>query len=205
MDEYLGIIKLWSGTYVPQGYLACNGQTLQVNEYQALYAVLGNIYGGTPGTTFALPDLRSRIPIGTGQGTGLMPYILNNTGGLEGVTLNTSQLPSHTHGASAQGSGATASASVTINAGNAGTTTNNPQGAYWGVAPNAGAFPVKPDTNAKNITMAPDAVTVAIDGDIDLANLTVYASGGNAAHENRQPYTALSYIICVSGYFPPRN
>ena len=209
MDEYLGVIKIFTGNYVPQDYLPCDGRLLSINEYTALYAVLGLTYGGDGRANFALPDLRSRVVVGTGQGISpqgpLTNYPLGVKSGVESVTLSLSQMPAHTHAAQADGSGGSVSATVTVNAGNAGTTTNNPQGAYWGLAPNAGAFPVKPYTNTKSVTMASDAVQVAINGNIQLSNIVISPSGGSTAHENRQPYIALNYMICVNGIFPPRN
>jgi microcystin-dependent protein len=77
--------------------MLCQGQILSVPQYTALFAVVGASYGGNGTTTFALPDLRGRVPIGSGQGTGLSSYKLGGAGGVETVTLSMSQMPAHNH------------------------------------------------------------------------------------------------------------
>jgi microcystin-dependent protein len=79
MEEYIGIIKIFAGKYAPVGWLFCMGQTLSVQQYQALYSIIGNTYGGTPGVNFALPDLRGRIVVGQGDGPGLYPIQISET------------------------------------------------------------------------------------------------------------------------------
>lgn len=91
-DCYLGEIRMFAGNYAPSGWALCNGQLLSISEYNALFALLGNRYGGDGETTFALPDLRGRIPIHTSQN-----YLLGASGGTEEVTLTARQLPAHTH------------------------------------------------------------------------------------------------------------
>ena len=202
MDEYVGIIKIFAGMFAPQGYMFCWGQTLQIQQYQALYAIIGTQFGGDGQTTFKLPDLRGRLPLGAGvsqvSGTN---YLQGTVGGTETVTLNTSQMPMHNHTASTQGS--VAGLSVTVNAGTAGTPTNDPTGAYWGKSPGAGQAQSQDYTNEKNVQMATDAVQV--NGNISGLNVQVGNTGGSQPHNNMQPFLALNFIICVLGYFPPRN
>ena len=109
-------------------------------------------------------------------------------------------MPIHNHPASVQSG--SASFAVTVNAGTAGTTTNDPTGAYRGKSPGTGAQQSQDYTNQKNVTMATDAVQV--NGNITGLNVAVGNSGGNQPHENRQPFLALNYIICVNGIYPPR-
>ena len=78
---YLGQLMMVPFNFCPQGWLACNGQILPINSYTALFSLLGTTYGGKWYKTFALPDLRSRVPLGSGQGTGLSPYNLGQTEG----------------------------------------------------------------------------------------------------------------------------
>jgi microcystin-dependent protein len=205
MEEYMGIVKLFAGAFAPRDWMFCYGQLLSINEYQALYSLLGTYFGGDGRNTFGLPDLRSKVPIGAGQSLGLTNYILGQVGGVEAVTLSLAQMPVHNHTGSVQGSASSLTASVTVNAGTAGTATNNPTGAYWGQAANVGVNPVKPYTNAKNATMASDAVAVQLNGNIQINSLTIGNNGGSLPHENRQPFQALNYIICVNGLYPPRN
>jgi microcystin-dependent protein len=88
---------LFAGNFAPVGWAFCNGQLLPINQNQALFAILGVTYGGDGRTTFGLPDLRGRAPIHFGQGTDLQNYTLGQSGGVETVTLLTTQMPTHTH------------------------------------------------------------------------------------------------------------
>ncbi|MDO6596380.1 tail fiber protein [Oceanihabitans sp. 2_MG-2023] len=96
-DPYLGQISMFAGNFAPRGWAFCDGTLLPINSNQALFSLLGTIYGGDGRTTFALPDLRGRAPIHAGQGPGLSNYSLGQGGGVEQVYLTTNQLPSHSH------------------------------------------------------------------------------------------------------------
>jgi microcystin-dependent protein len=96
-DPYIGQVVIVSFGFAPKGYAECNGQLLPINQYQALFALLGTTFGGDGRTNFALPDLQGRVPIHMGAGPGLQDYILGQTGGEETVTLNINQIPRHTH------------------------------------------------------------------------------------------------------------
>ena len=91
-EAYWGEIRMFAGDYAPRGWLLCNGQLLQIQQYQPLYAIIGNRYGGDGRTTFGLPDLRGRVPVGMGQGAGLAPYNLGQSGGAERNTPAAVQL-----------------------------------------------------------------------------------------------------------------
>ena len=97
MDVYIGAIILFCGNFAPKGWALCNGQLLQISANTALFSILGTTYGGNGVNTFALPDLRGRVPIHPGQGNGLSPYVLGQVGGAESVTLQTVNLPPHNH------------------------------------------------------------------------------------------------------------
>jgi microcystin-dependent protein len=96
-EPYLGEIRIFAGTYAIRGWAFCDGRLLSIAENEALFSLLGTTYGGDGVTTFALPDLRGRVPIHAGQAQGLSPYVLGQTGGSESVTLRAEQLPAHTH------------------------------------------------------------------------------------------------------------
>lgn len=98
-EPYLGEIKIFAGTFAPRGWALCDGQLLQIAQYDALFSLYGTTYGGDGATTFGLPDLRGRIPLHLGQGTGLSNYFLGQKAGVETVTLTNSQMPVHTHAA----------------------------------------------------------------------------------------------------------
>lgn len=101
----IGEIRLFAGNFPPRNWAFCNGQLLSIAQNTALFSILGTTYGGDGRTTFALPDLRSRVPIHAGQGPGLSNYNLGQTGGAENVTLTQNQLPAHNHGVNAVAQG----------------------------------------------------------------------------------------------------
>jgi microcystin-dependent protein len=97
MNQFLGEIRMFAGTFAPVGWEFCNGQLLSIAENDALFALLGTTYGGDGVTTFAVPDLRGRAPIHVGQGPGLSPRVLGEMAGTEYVSLTAAQLPQHYH------------------------------------------------------------------------------------------------------------
>lgn len=97
MEPLLGSIILFGGNFEPRGWAFCNGQSLQIDEYSALYSLLGTTYGGDGLTTFHLPDLRGRVPVHAGQGTGLSSRSPGDAIGHETVTLLPAQVPPHSH------------------------------------------------------------------------------------------------------------
>lgn len=96
-EPFIGEIRMFGGNFAPLGWAFCNGQLLAIAQYDALYALIGTTYGGDGQTTFALPDLRGRIPIHMGTGGGLSPRTLGESSGTETVTLTSDQLPAHDH------------------------------------------------------------------------------------------------------------
>jgi microcystin-dependent protein len=86
MDPLLGQLMIVAFNFAPPGWLLCDGSAYQVNQYQALYALLANRYGGNAGVTFCVPDLRGRFPMGQGAGNGLAPIVLGQTGGSASIT-----------------------------------------------------------------------------------------------------------------------
>jgi microcystin-dependent protein len=96
-DPFIGELKLFPYNFAPRGWAFCNGQILSIAQNTALFSLLGTTYGGNGQTTFALPDLRGRVPISSGQGPGLSNYSLGQQAGSETVTLLSNNLPAHTH------------------------------------------------------------------------------------------------------------
>jgi microcystin-dependent protein len=91
-QPYVGEIRMFAGNFAPAGWMFCEGQLLPISENETLFQLIGTTYGGDGETTFALPDLRGRIPIHQGNG-----FILAETGGAEEITLTVQQIPGHTH------------------------------------------------------------------------------------------------------------
>lgn len=179
MEGYIAQIILFAGTFAPRGWAFCQGQILSISQNTALFSLLGTTYGGNGQTTFALPDLRGRAPIGTGQGPGLSSISLGQMAGTENVTLLITQLPAHTH-------------TVTVNpravteAGD----TSNPTNAYLA---NSGALD-------KEFRAAGTFVNMGA-----TATATSGAAGGSQPFGIRNPYLGMNYIICLEGIFPSRN
>jgi microcystin-dependent protein len=112
---FIGEIRLIGFTFAPRGWAFCNGQLLAIAQNQALFALLGTTYGGNGQTTFALPNLQGRVPVGTGTGAGIATVVLGQAWGTETVTLTSAEMPSHSHG---------------IQASSGRATTNRPTGAF---------------------------------------------------------------------------
>ena len=91
-QPYVGEIRLFGGNFAPAGWMFCDGQLLPISENETLFQLIGTTYGGDGQSTFALPDLRGRVPVHMGAG-----FVLAQTGGVEQVTVTTSQMPAHTH------------------------------------------------------------------------------------------------------------
>src|SRR5215467_6457926 len=96
-EPFLSEIRIFSFRFAPKGWALCEGQLLPINQNQALFSLLGTYYGGDGKSTFALPDLRGRVPLDAGQGAGLSNYAIGTAGGEESVKLAVGQLPSHAH------------------------------------------------------------------------------------------------------------
>jgi microcystin-dependent protein len=108
-QPYVGEIRMFAGNFAPAGWMFCEGQLLPISENETLFQLIGTTYGGDGESTFALPDLRGRIPIHQGNG-----FILAETGGAEEITLTVSQIPAHSHPLLA----ATAGGNINIPGGN---------------------------------------------------------------------------------------
>lgn len=207
MDGVIAEIRGFAGNFAPKGWAFCQGQLLSISQNTALFSLIGTIYGGDGRTTFALPDLRGRVPISSGTGPGLSSRKEGARGGEEVVTLNALQMPSHIHTAAATITGATiggsATAEMNINntAFDAGSEGN---GAYLGFSDAGELYATSTDgSKLKN-----DAISVNTSGltvDVSGASVTVNPTGGSQYHNNMQPYLVINWIICLVGLFPSRN
>jgi len=96
-QPYVGEIRMFGGSFNPAGWMFCDGAVLPISENEVLFQLIGTTYGGDGQETFALPDLRGRVPIHMGQGSGLSNYQIAENGGVESVTLTVQQMPAHNH------------------------------------------------------------------------------------------------------------
>ena len=161
--------------FAPQNWQACDGSLLSISEYDALFALIGTTYGGDGQVTFAVPDLRGRLPIHQGTGPGLSNYVIGQVSGTETVTLNTQQMPAHTHGMIA-----TTAASTALTPG-----TNLLPGTVSG-----DVFYATDLTGATPAPMATQSTTV---------------SGGSQPHDNTMPTLTVQYCIAWAGIYPSQS
>jgi microcystin-dependent protein len=104
-DPFLGEIRMTGFNFAPEGWALCNGQILSIAQNTALFSLLGTTYGGNGTSTFALPNLQGRVAIHQGQGSGLSPYVIGQSSGVQEVILNQSQMPAHNHTVNAVANG----------------------------------------------------------------------------------------------------
>ena len=107
MEAFVGQLLLVGFSFAPEGWAFCDGRLLPISQYDVLYSLLGTTYGGDGQTTFGLPDLRGRAPIGVGALPGGSNYVLGETGGAEGVTITANTYPTHSHSVAAAGAAGT--------------------------------------------------------------------------------------------------
>lgn len=203
-DGYLGQIILFAGNFAPVNWMLCNGQSLSVAQYQALYSVLGNLYGGTAGTSFNLPDLRGIVPVSAGvsPASGNI-YSLGVRGGNEVTSLSVNQLPSHNHPLVGQNTlSVSGNITATMKVNNTAQNGSNPSGQYLGIdGGGSGLYANSTD----NTTLNTNAINVNSSGlTVNASGLQVGNSGLGQPFSNMQPYLGLNYIICVSGLYPTK-
>jgi microcystin-dependent protein len=190
MEVFIGTIQPFGFDFAPRGWATCQGQLMGIAQNSALFSLLGTTYGGDGQTTFGLPDLRGRMPIGAGQGPGLSPYGQGQVGGTESGTLTANNLPAHVHPATATVQ--VQVAGTPTGADNAPTAANS----FLGASPPGGGAAANIWSTALNspVVMGGTSGTV-----------TVGPSGGSQPFGLMNPYLALNFCIALEGIFPPRN
>ncbi len=194
MDGTIGEVRMFAGNFAPRAWAFCEGQLIAISQNTALFSILGTTYGGDGRTSFALPDLRGRVPISPGTGPGLSTRKLGQRSGLETNTMNVLQMPSHNHYVNT--SNATTITQVSIPAADSGADSNNPEDAYLAETTNGKTY----ITGTPNTTLKTFNSPGVIQG-----NLTTLATGANQPINNMQPFLGLNYIICMQGIFPSRS
>lgn len=178
-QPFLGEIRAFSFAFPPKGWALCNGQTLAINQNQALFALLGTTYGGNGTQTFALPDLRGRVALSLGTSPQGTPRLMGQALGEEQHAIAVNELPVHQHAVAATANG-------TVNA------TNVPSNAtILGSGSSSGA--------------GTPAVPIYAGGTPDTPMTPLGGGGAAQPHENRMPYMTASYCIALVGIFPSRN
>jgi len=182
---YLSEIKLFAFNFPPHGWALCQGQLLPINQNQALFALIGTTYGGNGITTFALPDLRGRVGISTDNPNAAGNHPMGQQGGVETVTLTSSQIPAHTHVINAS------QVNATLPCKNAVANQRGPSGNV-------------PAIEASGVTATYSSAAADASGSTAAIAPTLSAgnTGGGLPHSNLQPYTTLNYCIALVGIFP---
>jgi microcystin-dependent protein len=173
---FMGQVEIFSFNFAPKGWTLCNGQLLPINQNQALFSLLGTMYGGNGQTTFGLPDLRSRIPVSMGP-----QNIIGTAAGTESVTLNTSTMAAHNHFVGVDSTSGPANSPTT-----------------------AEVFGVSSGTSNTGQQLSINMYSKSNPGTA-LDPRTISNTGGGQAHTNIQPYLTLNFSIALQGIFPSQN
>jgi microcystin-dependent protein len=174
-DQFLGEIRIFTGTAKPKIFEPCDGQSTQVSQNTALFALISTVYGGDGIRNFSLPEMRGKAPLMAGEGQGLTPYSQGEDGGVSAVTLSLAQIPNHSHSANA-----------------------NPVG-------NIGAPENKIWANPATTRPAPNFYATDAGNPVLMNDKAISSEGGNAAHNNLMPYAAFLICIATEGFFPERG
>jgi microcystin-dependent protein len=175
-QPFIGQIQAFGFNFAPRNWAQCNGQLLSIAQNTALFSLLGTMYGGNGVSTFALPDLQSRVPMHAGTLFG-EPFAQGEVGGQEAVTLTMGSMPAHNH--AFVGSNAAATAAATDDGQLLATVAGGGGQVDFFYGPDATPQPLSPNS--------------------------ISATGGNQPHNNLQPYLAINWCICMFGIYPSRN
>lgn len=179
-SPFVAEIRIFAGNFAPIGWALCNGQLLAISQNTALFSLLGTNFGGNGTSNFGLPNLQGSAPLGPGQGPGLSPYVIGQSGGAPTETLITSEMPSHAHTPACLSTSPNPAPLL------------SPGGNVWAVTGTR-------RTPSNMFKANPPGATAAMNG------AAIGTAGGNTPHNNLQPYLAISFIIALQGVFPARN
>ncbi len=183
MEGTIGEIRMFAGNFAPRNWAFCANQIMPIAQNTALFSILGTTYGGNGQTTFALPDFRGRVAVGTGQGPGLSNITLGELAGSQTATLTTNNMPSHNHALTG---------AVTVQANNDST----------GLTDDA-------NLSRTGLPSTPNIYTKATDALVPMAptvsTLQIGINGGSQPFSIMPPYLGMNYIICLFGIFPSRD
>ena len=192
MEGYLGQLMMFAGSWAPRGWAFCEGQILPISSFNGLYSIIGNIYGGDERTTFALPDLRGRTPVGENSN----PIHLGQKGGTETHQLKVSELPAHDHGAVFQSVSASGTVNPSAYSGRS-SLTNDPTGNYPAkVEPGNEIY-----SKGSDVEMGQSKVNITVSD----VQMEIGETGGNQSFSMMNPFLGINWIICYVGFMPSRN
>lgn len=178
-DQFLGEIRMVGFNFAPEGWALCNGALLQISQYQALFALLGVMFGGDGIHTFGLPDLRGRAPVGMGTGPNLSPVTQGQLAGSENVSISAEQMPIHTHALKVAG--------TDTGGANTPSGTNNVLGASGTGQGSASIW------------------STALNSPVTLNPAQVSTSGSSQPLPIRSPFIGTNFIIALTGLYPSRG
>jgi microcystin-dependent protein len=199
MDAFISMITAFGCNFTIRNWGACNGGLIAISQNTALFSLLGTSFGGNGQTTFGLPDLQGRSPVGEGQGPGLSFISLGEKGGREDVTLNQLNLPAHNHAVSLTGQAGPATGSLTVSTEAA--STGDPDGNYLG----QGGGPVTPYTPTLSSPPGLQAGVIDVPAQQVQVNGQTNSAGASQPFNIRNPYQAVNYQICMYGIYPSRS
>ena len=178
-DQYVAEIRIFPFNFAPIGWQICAGQILPISQYSALFSLLGTNFGGNGTSNFGLPNLQGNVPVDQGQGSGLSPYAVGQSGGNPTVTVLDAQNPIHNH---------------LVNASTTNGNTPDPSNAVYA----KGSFGSRGSEGAINL------YTTTTPG-VTLKPTALNQVGSNQPHNNMMPYLVLNFCIALQGIFPPRG
>lgn len=210
MEPFVGEINYVAFNFAPEGWFQCDGQTLPINQYTALFSLLGTTYGGDGVTNFKLPDMRGKVPVHQGQHPGGSMFPMGQTSGVENVTLTINNMPAHNHPATATSTSTSAvapGATVTsaLKAVNSDADQKNASGnslanakglnsAYSATAPNVSMNAASIETTLNGLNIVTTTST----------NVSIGSAGNSQPFSIMQPYTVVNCIIAWQGVYPSR-
>lgn len=174
-EPFLAEMRIFGFSFAPRGWAECNGQIIAIGQNQSLFSLLGTIYGGDGRTTFALPDMRSRVPTHPGAPDGGLPLSIGGKTGEENHVLTTPEMPIHTH---------------ELNGSSDEADEESPSDSVLATSPNTLIDNYSPSTGSNLVSLSSQGV-----GSV----------GGGRSHTNMQPYLALNFCIALQGVYPSRS
>jgi len=198
-DPFIGEIRMFCGNFAPNGWALCNGQLMSIQQYSALFSILGTNFGGNGTQTFGLPNLQGRLPMHWGNGAGLSPRTLGQSAGAENATMTVANLPAHSHSAVFTPSGgAAAQVNVTATIGNLPSAAGNMLGQSPASGPTQAPIYAPP-------TSPVSGQLAGVSGGGGGGMVAVGATGNGLPVGTISPFLAVTFIIALVGIFPSRG